>query len=293
MKRQRETLGLRNSSMYWFLACVLMLAGAGSSAQERIRSGQIGISPQNFILDLDQGARTQSYRLHNLGTRPVSVRVELMPFTLDESNTMVALPPEPNSLDQWLVINPLALEIPPGESRAVRFSIRPAVPLPPGEHRVAVVFQEVPQATSADPARQGIAMSTLFRIQSAVYATVGPIARQGSLGDVRLGPDGLATEIESLGNGHVRLDGRLQIWRSDAFPGIGSLPALRVGDAYPVGLVFDGPLNPMPVLPGHRRWISHHAGDAHLPPGRYTVALHGKLGDASISESRSVELRSP
>lgn len=293
MNVPQEAHGLRNSFIQCFLACALMLVGAELSAQERIRSGQIGISPQNFILDIGQAARTQSYRLHNLGTRPVSVRVELMPFTLDESNAMVALPPEPNSLDQWLVINPLSLEIPPGESRAVRFSIRPAVPLPPGEHRVAVVFQEVPQAPSADPERQGIAMSTLFRIQSAVYATVGPITRQGRLGEVRLDVDGLKTEIESLGNGHVRFDGRLQVWRSEDFPGMTNLPMLRVGDEYPAGLVYDGQINPMPVLPGHVRWISHHVGDAPLPPGRYTVALHGKLGDASISESRAVELRLP
>lgn len=271
----------------FFSAAVLLAWQVAAFAQGGGDSAQIGISPSNYTIDLDGPVRTHAYRLQNFGERTRRVRVGVINWTTDENSRVVALEPGPATLDQWVIVNPLELDIPGGESRAVRFSIRPAVPLPQGEHRAALVFEEIPHpAEHQEPvAQQRLAMRGRFRITSAIYATVGDIERRAELLDVSLNVGSLATRLVNRGNGHVRWDGRYQIWTPSAYPGLAAARALPESPEGVEGLVGGGTLVRTPLLPGTERTLVTALG-APLVPGSYTVVLFGQLGSEAFEVER-------
>lgn len=236
------------------------------SAQADSTLSQIGISPSMYQISLDEPARTHAYRLHNLGGRDTRVRVRVAQWTTDENNEPVFLPPDETSLDQWIIINPVEIDLPVNDSRVVRFSVRPAVQLPPGEHRAMVIFEEEPPQRAELGTTGTIALGARFRINSAIYATTGLIVRNGAITQMALSQDGLQTTIESTGNAHVRPDARARI-RSLDTPGID----------------FEVELAKRPVLQGTTRTLSTPlpAGQA-LPAGRYEVDISGSLGDGPL-----------
>ena len=77
-------------------------------------AAQIGVSPPVVEIDLNEPARTRTVRLFNYGNSPVEVQVRVHNWELDEVNRVRILPPTEQSLDQWLVINPLHFTIQPG-----------------------------------------------------------------------------------------------------------------------------------------------------------------------------------
>jgi fimbrial chaperone protein len=251
--------------------------------------GQIGVSPPVQIVALDGPAQTHATRLHNMGQAPVRVRVGAASWTLDADGRQVELPPAPESLEQWLVVNPTELDIPPGETRAVRFAFRPALPVAPGEHRVALIFEQIDHPEETPPGEgTGMVFRTRFRISSAIYATVGAIERRGRIEAVGLAPDALTVTLASEGNGHARLAGRYALAPAAAFASAEAARAL-LGET-PAGALAQGELSAVPVLPGTSRTVAQPLGEARLAPGRYWVALSGSLGETPVARVALVEL---
>lgn len=255
-------------------------------------TGRVSLSPQTHEINLDERPRTHVYRISNLGQNPVELAVEVLNWEQDAEGRMVMVEPTETSLDQWFIINPTTLSIPPGETRAVRFAIRPAVELPRGEHRAAVIFQQIGDPPAPE-GRGGITFTARFRLQSAVYATVGDVERKGNIDAVLLLPNVFLTTISCNTNAHVRPRGRLQVWQADAFPGI--TPALQAAnaDTPPDGLLFSSSLNERPVLPGNTRTIAHPLDGEPLTPGSYKVLVNGFLGDESIQKVWDFEITEP
>jgi fimbrial chaperone protein len=238
---------------------------------------QIGISPQLFEIDLDQPLATHAYRLHNLGGQDTRVRVRVINWTLDEAGELVVLPPTQTSLDRWLVVNPLELDLPAGSTRAVRFSVRPAQALPPGEYRAALVFEEDPPAPASVVGERTMSLTARFRITSAIYASSGEVSRSGSVESVELRPDRLLLVVRGEGTGHVRPTLAYTISRDG-----GSAPLAQ------------GEISRAPVLPDSRRSIETELpADLRLAPGRYVVTLQGTLGDADVSLRRALAVADP
>jgi len=250
------------------------------------RAGQVALSPQTYEINLDQGHRTHSYRLHNLGNLPVRARVDVINWTLDENNSLAAQAPTEHSLDQWTVITPLLLDIPPGESRVVRFSIRPAIKLPAGEYRIGVVFTEetspfAPENKTDDSA--SVLMTTRFQIQSAVYVTTGDIIRQGRIEDISLQSESLNIRLASLGNAHVRLKGNYEIW---PFAGEAEADLQFVPATAPMR---QGRLTTTPILQGTTRTLRIPL-ESPLTTGRYQVRVSGELGADTLQETHVIEI---
>ncbi len=234
---------------------------------------QIGISPQLFEVSLGQTRATHAYRLHNLGQRDVRVRVRAIHWTLDEEGAMVELPTSDDSIDRWLVVNPLQLDLPAGSSRAVRFSIRPAHPLPTGEYRAALVFEEVP-AERSDAASGTISFSTRIRITSAIYASTGEIKRGGEIESLTLSARELLILARGEGSGHARFNARYAISRD--------------GDER---VLAEGEVAQVPVLPGLRRPVRTNLPDGvKLTGGRYRVRIDGQLGTSPVQWERVVTI---
>lgn len=257
---------------------VLMLSGAETGAQvvatptatetetATRTQAQVGISPSMFEISLDEALATHAYRLHNLGSEHTRVTVRVANWTLDEAGELVLLPTAEDSLDRWLVVNPLQVELPGGATRAVRFSVRPTRALPDGEYRAVLVFEEQPIARP--PAGSGtMNLTARFRITSAVYASTGWVSRTGTIERVSLDSDRLVVHAHADGTGHVRPLARYRI-RS-------------VGSA---ALLAEGELTRAPVLPGGRRPIATELpAGVRLAPGRYEVEITGHLGESPVA----------
>lgn len=259
----------------WALSIIAVPSTAW--AQEMPTSGQVGITPEKFIIDLDEGPRIHAYRLINMGSKPIRVAVDVTSFDMDEKNRLVRVPPDETALENWVVINPLEVEIPPNDSRVVRFSIRPAMELPEGEYRMAMQFRQMrlPEADTGhdlDEDASGLVFRSRFNIRSAIYATVGSIERTGRVLDHRLEADTLWLKVRNTGNGHIRLAGNWALWSRDGSGNARTEPPL-----------YQGRLAARPVMPGDTRWLPVPLGES-IAPGDYRIRLDARIGDQEIRD---------
>ncbi|NBD37529.1 MAG: hypothetical protein GVY10_03050 [Verrucomicrobia bacterium] len=237
--------------------------------------GSIAISPQYHRISLDESGKAYAYQLVNYGAEKVELEVSSMHWTMNENNRMVPVgeDSEEIAIDQWMVVNPVELEIPPGETRVVRFSFFPPEPLPPGEYRSAMVFSQKLPAADALPSGEGLVLRTRLTLKSAIYATVGEVIRRGELKEVVVTTEELRLRIRNTGTAHVRPRGEFIIRKQRGSP------------------LQQGPLVGKPVLPGQERWISIDHGE--LSPGTYLLTLAGRLGDRDLEWQSSFELKAP
>lgn len=263
---------------------IMLAAFLCSSLFSVAQLGRIVLSPPIHIVDMDDSKRVYSYELSNQGESPVSVGVEVSNWTKDETNSMVLIPPEEGSLDQWIIASPLEFTVPPKSSQTVRFSIRPAVELSEGEHRAAFVFRQKDIKTSeVSSSSEDLVIRNLFEIKSAVYATVGRVVRSGTILDYRLSAGSLEIFLKSDGNAHVRPSGRFQIWRTSDFPGEGE--AIQIdpkSKTLPPGLLYFERLRNKSILQGQSQWVPHSLKNQKIGPGDYTVFIYGKLGEQVV-----------
>lgn len=246
---------------------------------------QVGISPAYYDLSAADASKTQTFRMFNYTDQIKRVRVSLAPWDADPANQPRLLPPGPTTLDQWVVVNPVEFEVKPQSSQAVRFSVRPAAELPPGEQRVMFIFDEI------NPPVEDGKMRARFQFRSALYVQSGQTARKGDIESITAGTDGARIRLKNVGNANVRLLGQYAIWQAVDFPGV-EATSLIAGLGSPDAKLAQGQLvaNSLPgnpVLPGEVHDIVFNFGTATLKPGRYVLDLNGKLGDAPLD--RSVE----
>ena len=118
--------GSSNASRPWIVclaqfACVLVATLGATGVQEPIPPARVAVSPSKFEIEIGAKPTTQALRLFNLGDERVEVQVTVATWELDEANRVQVVEPTEQSLDQWIVINPLRFEIPAHESQTVRF----------------------------------------------------------------------------------------------------------------------------------------------------------------------------
>lgn len=263
----------------------LARVGLGFAALLAADAGaQIALSPPIVEVDLSRRTATESVRLINMGKRDVEVSVRVETFDLDEANRYRALPSSEDSLDRWMVVQPGRFVVPAGQSRAVRFSIRPKSSPAPGEHRAMLFFDEI--AREDEPAA---ALKALFRVGAAIYAHVGEVRRVGRVVSTSCSREGGLLEIASEGNANARMTGQWGLWKPAGFPGTGATkysppagsPAEAPRPSLPAGLLFEGSLPTVPVLPGTQRKVLVPL-PKEAPEGDLVLHLLGTLGGAPI-----------
>jgi len=269
-------------------ACLIMASNV--NAEEAPPPGQIGVSPSMLELSIGTKPVNESLRLFNLKKTSTKVNVEVYNWTLDENNEVKLLPPSEQSLDQWMLINPMSFVLEPGKSQVVRLSIRPPVKPAPGEHRALIYFTEE-RLDNATAEGEEAPVEVLFKLGVGVYANANPTTKSASLKTISLDNNGkaLKTSISNNGNVHSRLKGTYSIWKKTSFPGIKNVDKYMTEDASaaPEGLVASGQLNQTPILPGSTRTIVTQLPG--LPaPGSYIVAVSGSLNDSKIERTYPV-----
>jgi len=250
-----------------------------TAANGPVPPAQIGVSPARIELEVGSQPTTESLSVVNFGDAPVEVQASVLHWDLDERNEVRTIAPTEQSLDQWIVINPLRFTVPAGGSQTVRFSVRPRVAPEPGEHRAMIYFT---QQLEPDGERQ---IRVRFRVGVAVYGQVGEVRRNGTLHAVKVidgtNPPEARFDLSSDGSANVRMLGRYAVWRAEDYPGV--QPALPT-DELPVGALLGGALPSRPVLPGTRREIILQTTGS-LEPGRYVLDLRGTLGESPVDRA--------
>lgn len=260
---------------------VLAMLLTAAAARAADPPPMIAVSPSRFELEIGSTPSVESLRVFNFGKEPVEVGVSLATWDLDEENRVRLVEPDEQSLDQWIVINPLRFTVEPGKSQSVRFSVRPRVRPEPGEHRAMIYFDQV--LGEADSAEQ---MRVRFRVGVAVYGTVGEVQRQGVLHSVDLAPGSNPVsgglQISSTGTAHVRIDGHYSIWPAAAYPGLDAevrdFTLDRPDAVLPEAVVQAANLPGIPVLAGDCRQVRFSVSGP-LPAGDYVLDLDFSLGD--------------
>jgi len=250
---------------------------------------QVGFSPQYYDLSLDEAQKTHAFRLFNMTKEDKQVRVNVVNWDFDEHNEIRVLPGTDKSLDQWVVVNPVEFTIPAGQSQAVRFSVRPAIELAPGEHRTMLIFDEVlqPQADGAvtAPGAQ-TALRARFQFRTAIYCQVGEVTRSADLSQATANGKGIHLRLRATGSANTRLDGQYMVWKAATFPGIDKVALLgnlsEAKPALPAGMVGAGRLPGQPVLPGGTRDYDFPF-DTALGSGSYIAVLLGNLGKDKLA----------
>jgi hypothetical protein len=269
------------------LAVLAIVVALGIAAAARAASppAQIAVSPSRLEVEIGARSTTESLTLMNLGDGPVDVEVVVASWDLDESNQIRILEPNEQSLDQWIVINPLRFTVPGGESQTVRFSIRPRVRPEPGEHRAMIYFNQV----LPEEERSQHIMRVKFSFGVAVYGLVGDVVRSGRLNDVRVddGSNPLVArlDVSSDGSAHVRMTGQYAIYPADAYPGSDKTSWIQDQSPREIQVpelaVAAGMLPARPVLAATRREVLLQTR-RELPPGDYVLDLNGDLEGEAI-----------
>lgn len=246
-------------------------------------AGGIAVSPPRFDILLTGTTATETLKVVNLGDAPLTLKISVVHFGLDEENRLQLLPPSPQSADQWLVITPLEFTIEPGKSQSVRFAVKPRVQPEAGEHRAMIFLQEQP------PKEKPFATLNLAEVGVGVYVNVPPVERKAAVHcvDFRWLANSLwaALDVESLGNAHVRPQAYYVVWPLASFPGKpGSAPVQETPGGpvkAPEGSVLAGLVPDIPILPGTRRTLRFSLGT--VPPGEYVVELVGAVEQEEVS----------
>jgi len=248
--------------------------------------GHIAISPPFFELSLGNKPINESIRMVNLKKEPVKVKVEVYNWTMDEKNEVKVIPGTSQSLDQWMLINPLSFTVEPGGTQIIRFSIRPRTKPEPGEHHAMIFLTEqLPDSLETKKS----AIKVLFRYGMAVYADTDPVKKSSTLASLTCdkGASMLKAEISNTGNIRTRLKGNYTIWKAGTFPGFKTMTDYinkPKTEKKPEGLLDSGALNSAPVLPGQRRTVITPIGTRDNKAGNFVVAVKGMLDDKPVEK---------
>jgi P pilus assembly chaperone PapD len=273
--------------------CLALATSPGISVAQAANTAppaQVAISPPRVEVDLDAGRSTEAVHVINLSDQETRISVSVVHWDLDENNKVRDLPPTEQSLDQWIVINPLEFTIPPQDQQTIRFAVRPRVEPEPGEHRAMIYFEQGTAPADADAG----AVSVRYRLGVAVYGLSGHIDRRGRIEAIRHTGSGedhyLDIDTLSEGNASVRLTGQFGIWQAADFPGTEAAAALLNRPTEPTDNVLGtiGVLPEIPVLPGTQRTIRVRL-PALSATASYVVYVAGEFAGRSFTEQLEIE----
>lgn len=258
-----------------FLSVCLFEASAAQNLEPKL-----AISPSRIEMSPEKKA-TESITVLNLGSKPMVVEVNVQNWDFDGNNNFRALPPNEQSLDQWLIINPVRLTIPAKSQQTVRLAVRPRVKPDAGEHRAMVFFRQLND--------EGKGLNVKFNVGVPIYAYFGEVKREAELLDMDFDPIKLQLvfDINSTGNAYVRPEGVfIAMKASDAGTDEEILKRLNIKDmsVNKLNALASGKLAAKPVLAGTRRQVTSPVPIKEILNESYVVAVKVIVGNQTFAE---------
>ena len=261
---------------------VLVLTGIFSDVGDAAQNlePKLAISPSRLEMNPEKKA-TESITVLNLGSKPMQVEVYIQNWDFDNNNNYRALPPTEQSLDQWLIINPVRLTIPAKSQQTVRLAVRPRVKPEAGEHRAMVFFRQLNE--------QGRGLNFKFNVGVPIYAYFGEVNREAELLGMEFDPIKLRFifDIASKGNAYVRPEGVFVAMKaSEAGSDEDILKRLNLNTMTVDGLgaLASGKLAAKPVFAGTRRQVTSPVPIKEILNESYVVAIKATIGEQSFAE---------
>ena len=256
---------------------------------------RMAISPPRIDLELNEsGLAEGDFTVLNFGSKPMAIELSLVHWDLDENSQVRVIDSTEQSLDQWLVVNPLRFVVNPNDSQTVRFGVRPRVAPEPGEHRAMVYISDVSQR------EKGVPLAVNYRYGLPIYGHVGKKIIKPNVHGITVEPSDkisnghdIIVDWENLGTAHVKPIAHIGLWSQSQFPGADA--AIQYLEQYKkdkdvevVGVVQPEkyiPLFSNPVFPGLRKPQRTALEDANLDPGIYHIVVFGHIGPVELKES--------
>lgn len=262
MKYAKKILGL----MLLFMAASTCVAEAAS---QKGLQPQLAISPSRVEFNTDEVRSTKSVTVLNLGSEPMSVEVSVQNWDFDEDNNYRALPPTPQSLDQWLIINPVRLTIPAKSQQTVRMAIRPKAKPMDGEHRAMIFFTQQQKEHS-----KGV--NVQFNVGVPVYAFFGETKENAVFHGMSYSKEAqeLTFDLTNKGNVYIRPQGMFRIVGETSLSDEELLSQLKLKSGESEGdFIEQGKLKAKPVFAGERRTIKSALPLTKPLPDDYALVL--------------------
>lgn len=234
----------------------------------------LGLSPMREDLKLAPGAAHSGVlSLANTTGQKVRVVAETLDFYLDSTTTPQFGPEYKQEADfscrQWLVANPMEMELNGNVQIPVRYTVRVPPTATARSYHCAIGFTTQPTAKNTG----AIGMRTAVQIVAAIYVVVGQPVIEGTVKDLKLEyvPDPknpiwrAVVTINNAGLMHFRPEGDLDVLNEDG---------VVVETAHFV---------PMPVLPKRDQNFLFPLKLA--AAGKYTLRARVDLGGSEIQEA--------
>ena len=272
-----------------FVALAGFLGVIPAYAQPKAR---IGISPDRYQVTVDErGGDTQSLLIQNMSEDPLTVSFSVNNWNLDEENQIQVIPPTESSLDQWIVINPLEITIPPGAPQTIRWAIMPRLRPSEGEYRAMIFIEE---KLGSQENIEGALVRMKMRYGLPIYAHVGERILSAELNGVNVDRDNnrVFLDITNTGNAHGRMSGNYGVWPAAGFPG--TEEALRQirraanSDSQPEDFLL-GSMPGTVILPDNRRLLPFDIVVG--KPGKFVVQLDAEFAGLEITDT--IDIKEP
>lgn len=247
----------------------LVLSESIHAASQKGLQPQLAISPSRVEFNIDEVRSTKSVTVLNLGSEPMNVEVSVQNWDFDENNNYRALLPTPQSLDQWLIINPVRLTIPAKSQQTVRMAIRPKAQPWDGEHRAMIFFKQQQNEHS-----KGV--NVQFNVGVPVYAFFGDIKEEVVLHGMSYSKESqeLIFDLSNKGNAYIRPQGVFRIVSETNLSDEELLSQLKLKVGESEGeYIEQGKLNSKPVFAGERRTLKSILPLTKLLPDSYALVV--------------------
>ena len=283
--------------MITLIISLFIFAAFPVSSQVDVQPGTLGarmaIAPPRIEIDLpNNGLYNGDFSIVNVSDRPLDIALKITNWTLDENNNVQSIASTEQSLDSWLVINPLTFTIPPSSTQTVRYGIRPRTQPSIGEHRAMVYIKELPGDYQAE--NSGITFRLTYGLP--IYANVGQINRavtvhQAKLIQASAKPLSLSLDIENKGDFYARLKGKLGFWLASEYPGDKladqALTTIKGDDQANLPNAYIELINTA-VLPHTRRILNNSINASELENGHYIARLNASIGSTELQKTLSL-----
>lgn len=274
----KNMLMKNNSFIIKFLTILTIYTGLAVSPVY----AQVALTPQMYTINLGKTNQTWSFRLINFTNEPKPVIVSVINWSMDSHGNIIPSPIEEQSLAPWIQINPTSFTLPANGSQVIRFAIRPAVPLVPGEHRAMIFFSE----QSSNNAQPNGTFRALFRLGAAIYARVPPYTMLGEISSIKPTAKGIEFKVYNAGNATTRMFGEYLILKKDDHS-YSKQWVNSIGTAnfkLPYDTIARGKLPLDADLPGlSRSMYLIFKNNLVLAPGSYILYLNGNFGTTIIN----------
>jgi P pilus assembly chaperone PapD len=173
---------------YSTLAAVAALFCALLPAPVQAQVG-LGLSPMRLELKMRPGSQySGALTITNDSKEKLRVRAEILDFYIDQQETPQFARNYPQEAEfscrAWLTVNPMEIELGPGSSTLIRYTLRfpDFAPTDRGYH-CAAGFTTLP---SAEQQAQGMGVRTAVRVVSAFYVVAGQPSLEGEMKEIKL-----------------------------------------------------------------------------------------------------------